>query len=184
MYYTQSKRDHSLSWNKNATEMNTYQISFHFLPKANWFIQFVYSFNKYLWSAENTGADDSGVTRHDTDTSLRAYTQVGKFTFKILMETCVSNQDGVTGTRSTLPPDVTKKEKQISYVKQWFSQHWTSGSGRQWPRGMEDKLESSVTASPTALEDCPDAQGGQPRQNPRDFGVQDTELGPWGDQGT
>lgn len=36
---------------------------------------------------------------------------MGKITFKILMETYVSNQDVVTETRSTLLSDITKKRK-------------------------------------------------------------------------
>lgn len=49
-------------------------------------------------------------TQHRTH-SRGAYTEVGKFTFKILMETYASNQDGVIGTRFTLPPDISKKQR-------------------------------------------------------------------------
>lgn len=82
-------------------------------------------------------------TRHRTR-SLGAYTQVGKFTLKTLMETYTSNQDGIINTRFTLPPNITKKKNRNSTCNNRFQDTGCQAMRDSDPEGWETNTVSCV----------------------------------------
>lgn len=176
--------------------MNTYQISF---PPQSKLVYFICSLIQQIfmerWEYRHWWFRGNKIPHRHC--SLGAHAQVGKITFKILMETYVSNQDAVTETRSTLLSDITKKRKaDIIHETMVFK----ALDIRQWktvvPRGGKPSLAAAEWPHRLPWKTAQAAQGGHPRKKPGGSGVQSQEprglrssgdrtggLGRWGKWG-